>query len=51
MVDQRALFHGDITCKDCGARSRSGYRVPDGLCPESGAHRWAPTGDMEVADA
>ncbi len=46
----------DATCEECGARSRTGYRLPTGGCPESfngsAPHDWVPTSqlDEEVSD-
>lgn len=58
MADDVALRRQDVTCVDCGARSRAGYAIPDGNCPDSmpdlgggpvRPHDWKPT--AEVADA
>lgn len=51
MTDDDALRRQDVTCPNCGARSREGYAVPDGNCPESmpdlgepvRPHDWQPT--------
>lgn len=56
MADDDALRRQDVTCPECGARSRAGYAVPAENCPESmpdfgrdplRPHDWQPTEEVE----
>lgn len=58
MADDAVLRRQDVTCIDCGARSREGFAVPDGrnceqetdFGPRLYPHDWVPTDELGEAD-